>query len=182
MALTPGYPGPCSPADDDGGPGDWSPTDQRWRDRRKTTRLYRNWDTFRPSGHLPGSGRLPEISANGLSEYCVRGRFEGPGLEPAIERIGDYFRVRLNAAPGEHDEELYPASVLLGKFMQLGAALLGKPHPHFDDGGFVTPEAGRVFYRLVILPFAEDARSVDHWLALGSWRMDPGAGEIPRTV
>jgi hypothetical protein len=153
MALTPGIRRPCSSADDDGGLGDWSPTDQRSRDRRKTTRLYRNWDTFRPSGHQPGSA-LPEISANGFSEDCVRGRFEGPVLEPTIERISDYFRVRLNAAPGEHDEEFYPASVLLGKFMQLGADLLGKPHPHFYDGGFVTPEAWRIFYRLVILPFA----------------------------
>ena len=100
-------------------------------------------------------------------------------MEPAIERIGDYFSARLNSAWGEFDEEVYPASVLLGKFMQLGADLPGKPHPHFDDGSFVTPEVQKVLYRLVVLPFAEDALSVDHWLALGSWRRDESAREQP---
>ncbi len=180
MALTPRKREHRSPANDNGHAAGWNPPGRRWRDRRKSARLYRDWDKFRPSGHLPASSMLSQIAENGLSECCVSGRFEGADLEPAIESIGDYFSTRLNAAPGELKDELYPASVLLGKFMQLSAALLAKPHPHFDEGSFATPEAKRVLYGLVILPFAEDARSVDRWLALGSWRMDESFGEAPQ--
>jgi hypothetical protein len=144
-------------------------------------RLYHKWDILRPSGHLPGSARLRDIAANGLCDYCVSGRFEGPDMEPAIECVGDCFSPRLDATPGDLGEELYPASVLMGKFMQLSIALHTKPHPLFDHGGFATPEARRVLYRLVILPFAEDARSVDRWLALGCWRIESDAGELPFT-
>jgi hypothetical protein len=181
MALTSRHRGANSSAIDNGQSGDWHSTGRTWHDRRKTARLYRNWDTLRPSGHLPGSGRRSEIAADGLSEYCVFGRFEGPDQEPTVESIGDYFGARLNAAPGEYIEDLYPASVLVGKFMQLGAALRAKPHPHFDDGSFATPDSRRVLYRLVILPLAEDARSVDHWMTLGSWRMDPDWDEATLT-
>jgi len=140
------------------------------RDRRKTTRLFKNWEAQQELDTIPAWRVRPRVSTGDLQDYCVCGCFAADNSDVTVDELGGIFRESLDSSSAGLDEDPYAAAVLLGIFAQLGASLPERPRPLFDEGKFPTPDFDVVLYRLVVLPFAQDSRSVDHWLALGSWR------------
>ena len=114
----------------------------------------------------------PRVSAGDLRDYCVYGCFGVDSSDVTVEELGDIFLESLRPSSAGLDGDPYAAAVLMGIFTQLGASLHTRPRPLFDEGKFPTPDFDVILYRLVVLPFAHDSRSVDHWLALGSWRSE----------
>jgi hypothetical protein len=139
-------------------------------DRRKTTQIPRNWDRRMRAGMVPPWRARADISTDGLEDYCVCGCFTDDNREIVFEEMGDVFSRTLNPVSDPFDAEIYPAAVLIGIITQLGATLVTKAQPILDEGKIPTPKLGIFLYRLVILPFATQARNVDRWMALGSWR------------
>ena len=142
------------------------------RDRRKTTRLFENWESHRQLDVMPAWRLRARVSNGDLRNYCIGGRVAAEGPDGANDEMGGIFRESLGTPAAGSNTDSYAAAVLMGIFLQLGASLPDRPRPLFDKGKFPTPDFGLILYRLVVLPFARDLRRVDHWLALGIWRAD----------
>lgn len=140
------------------------------RDRRKTTRLFKNWELYQQPNSMPDWRVRPRVSTGDLQDYCVCGCLTADKPGATVEELGAIYLECLNSSSAGSDGDPYAAAVLMGIFTQLGASLRTRPWPLFDEGKFPTPDFGAVFYRLVVLPFTRNSRSVDQWLALGSWR------------
>ena len=90
------------------------------RDRRKTTRLFMNWEAQQELDTMPAWRVRPQVSTGDLRDYCVCGCFAADNTDVTVDELGDIFQASLNSSSAGFNEDPYAAAVLLGIFAQLG--------------------------------------------------------------
>lgn len=150
--------------------------------RRRTDAILARWDAHRRTGMLPAWADHLQVAGTGLAGFCVAGHFGYDRAQVVTTRIGEHFLERLNSRREDSDHAAYAAAVVMGVILTESEQLFHDPYPLVRDGEFLNLQSARIRYRTIVLPFGENKRTADHWLALGCWAMTGEKVELVRSA
>jgi len=143
------------------------------KERRLVLRLLNYWRDLGRDESFPALGDLDPDAMGDMWPFCFVLRVDAAVTASALTYIGPEILADCDEAPAEPTLETLPDATLIKHATAFVGQTLRRKVPITKGGEFIDHRGRAIQFRSIVLPLAEDGRTVDHLLGAANCRELP---------
>ena len=140
-------------------------------ERRLVLRLLKYWRDIGGAEKLPAMADVDTSAIQDMWPHCALLDVTGHERDPLIRYIGEGLANGCDGGLQGQALSATPAGTLAAHAMSYYAQVLVKQVPITFGGEFLDRDGGKVLYRSIILPLADDGATIDRLLCAANCRV-----------